>query len=66
MNARHNPITPDAEKFDIVLGAFVDGCMVDSLAFDGEEKVSAMKKLLVETHGPKTVVFRKLDHKPTR
>lgn len=59
-SCRHNPLTPNADKYSIVLGAFIDGCMVDSIAFDGEEKIPAMKALLLGTYGPKATVYRKV------
>lgn len=46
--------------------AVIDNCLVDSVAFDDEAQIPAMKALLLETYGSQAVVLRKTDHVPTR
>jgi hypothetical protein len=59
------PLTPDVAYHKIVLAAFIDGCLVDSVAFDDEARVPEMKALLLSIYRD-AVIFRKTDHKPTR
>lgn len=59
------PLTGSAANCKIVLGAFIDGFLVDSIAFDDESQVPAMKALLLSIY-TRAVILRKIDHKPTR
>ena len=60
------PLCGSAASKKIVLAAFIDNCLVDSVAFDDEAQIPAMKALLLETYGSQAVVLRKTDHVPTR
>jgi hypothetical protein len=68
MAARWNTMQPlcgSAENHKIVLGAFIDGCLVDSVAFDEEARIPEMKALLLSIY-TRAIILRKIDHKPTR
>jgi hypothetical protein len=55
------PLTPDAAHCKIVLAAFIDGFLVDSVAFDDEAQIPEMKALLLSIYRS-AVILRKTDH----
>ena len=59
------PLCGSAASCKIVLGAFVDNVLVDSIAFNDEAQIPHYKAILLDSYRGATVM-RKLDHKPTR
>jgi hypothetical protein len=59
------PLCGSAASCKIVLGAFINNVLVDSVAFNEETQVEFFKGVLLDCYAGATIM-RKLDHKPTR
>ncbi|WP_432734784.1 hypothetical protein [Ralstonia solanacearum] len=62
LNTTH-PIPRDVLRKPIVIGAFLDGFLVDALGCDTEAEIASAKETLLSIYR-NAVVMRKTDHVP--